>query len=315
MALVKVKSKIEKIRKSIQIIWTILTNGFISGFIQGKIYTGGLKKLCLPGLNCYSCPGALGSCPIGSLQAVIGSREYKFSFYVAGFLVFVGAFVGRFVCGWLCPFGLFQGLLNKIPFFVKIKTFKGDKLLRKLKYIILAIFVILLPMLVVDVTGLGEPWFCKYLCTVGMLEGGIPLVVKNEALRSTIGFLYAYKGVILAITLLLSVIIYRPFCKYICPLGAIYSLFNRFSFVHISKDEDKCINCNKCNNSCKMNIDVKNNPNNPECIRCGKCISACPCDVLKFSIGRDKLKTFSTDAKSVKYWNQGTKKEEENRKN
>ena len=164
--MVKIKNKIERIRKSIQIIWTILSNGFITGFIQGKIYTGDIKKLCVPGLNCYSCPGALGSCPIGSLQAVVGSREYRFSFYVAGFLIFVGAFMGRFVCGWLCPFGLLQGLLNKIPFFKKVKTFKGDKVLRYLKYLILLVFVIILPMVVSDATGLGEPFFCKYISSI-----------------------------------------------------------------------------------------------------------------------------------------------------
>ncbi len=275
-----VKKKIEKIRVSIQIIWTILSNGFVSGFMQGKIYTGSLKNICLPGLNCYSCPGALGSCPIGSLQAVIGSREYKFSFYVAGFLVFVGAFCGRFVCGWLCPFGLIQDLLNKIPFFVKIKTFKGDKILRKLKYIILLVFVILLPMVLADATGLGDPWFCKYICPVGMLEGGIPLAILNEPVRGAIGFLYMYKGIILAVTVILSIIIYRPFCKYICPLGAIYSFFNKVSFVRIKKDESKCISCDKCNKACKMNIDVKNNCNSTECIRCAACVAACPANAL-----------------------------------
>ena len=89
------------------------------GFINGKIYDGSLKKLCLPGLNCYSCPGALGSCPIGSLQAVLGSRNFQFSFYIFGFLMLMGAVFGRFVCGWMCPFGLVQDLLYKIPFIKK----------------------------------------------------------------------------------------------------------------------------------------------------------------------------------------------------
>ena len=59
--------------------------------------------------------------PIGSLQAVLGSRDYKFSFYVVGFLLFFGSIFGRFVCGWLCPFGLVQDLLYKIPLFKKRK--------------------------------------------------------------------------------------------------------------------------------------------------------------------------------------------------
>ena len=124
-------------RHKIQALWALLTNSYILGFDQGKINRRKIKNLCVPGLNCYSCPGALGSCPIGAMQAVIGNWNFKFAFYVTGFLFFVGALMGRFVCGWLCPFGLIQDLLYKIPFFKKIKTFYGDNVLRKLKYIIL----------------------------------------------------------------------------------------------------------------------------------------------------------------------------------
>ena len=119
-------------RHGIQALWAFLTNSRVSGFVTGKIYTGNLKHACVPGLNCYSCPGATGACPIGSLQAVIGSWNFKMAYYVIGFLIFVGALLGRLVCGFLCPFGLIQDLLNKIPFPKKIRTFRGDKLLRKL---------------------------------------------------------------------------------------------------------------------------------------------------------------------------------------
>ena len=101
-------------RTAVQLGWTALTNGYAAGFAKGTIYKGELKRVCVPGLNCYSCPGALGSCPIGSLQAVLGDRDHWFSFYAVGFLLFIGALLGRFVCGWLCPFGLVQDLLHKI---------------------------------------------------------------------------------------------------------------------------------------------------------------------------------------------------------
>ena len=144
-------------RHTIQALWAALTNSHISGFVTGKIYTGKLKNACVPGLNCYSCPGAAGACPIGSLQAVVGSWNFKFAYYVIGFLIFVGAILGRLVCGFLCPFGLIQDLLNKIPFPKKIRTFKGDKLLRKLKYVIFLVFVILLPLFLTDIMGQGAP--------------------------------------------------------------------------------------------------------------------------------------------------------------
>ena len=181
------KKQSEWKRHRFQILWAFLTNSYLVGFAKGKIYDGKLKNLCVPGLNCYSCPGALGSCPIGAMQAVIGSWNFRMAFYVAGFLVFVGALMGRFVCGWLCPFGLIQDLLHKIPFVKKISTFRGDWLLRKLKYVIFLVFVILLPMFVVDMLGQGAPYFCKLICPAGTLEGGIPLVLLNSAMRTAVG--------------------------------------------------------------------------------------------------------------------------------
>lgn len=259
----------------VQSAWAILTNGFLAGFVQGKIYTGGLKRICVPGLNCYSCPGSLGSCPIGSLQSVLGDTKYRFSFYLLGFFLLVGTVLGRFVCGFLCPFGLIQELLHKIPFPQKIKTFRGDRGLRRVKYVILLVFVILLPLLVVDIAGNGSPWFCKWICPAGTLEGGIPLVSTNPMLQEAVGFLFAWKLAILAVTIFFSILIYRPFCKYICPLGAIYALFNKISIYRYEVDAHKCTHCKRCERSCPMNIDPRTETNHPECIRCGTCQNVC----------------------------------------
>ena len=299
--LINGKSKKDKykarnnVRHVFQSFWFLLTNSFFEGFKTGKIYGGKWKQLCVPGMNCYSCPGAKGSCHIGALQAVIGSPKYKFSYYVVGFLFFVGALIGRGVCGYLCPFGLVQDLLHKIPFVKKIETFKGDKALRKAKYLILLVFVILLPLFLVDIIGQGAPYFCKLICPVGMLEGGIPLVWMNTSMRGAVGFLYAWKGLILLLTILLSVIIYRPFCKYICPLGAIYSLFNSVSLFRYTLDHQKCIHCGRCKAVCEMQCDPVKNCNDLECIRCGKCKNACPvdaiaCGITKLDVSKETVK-------------------------
>ena len=299
--LINGKSKKDKykarnnVRHVFQSFWFLLTNSFFEGFKTGKIYGGKWKQLCVPGMNCYSCPGAKGSCPIGALQAVIGSPKFKFSYYIVGFLFFVGALIGRGVCGYLCPFGLVQDLLHKIPFVKKIETFKGDKALRKAKYLILLVFVILLPLFLVDIIGQGAPYFCKLICPVGMLEGGIPLVWMNTSMRGAVGFLYAWKGLILLLTILLSIIIYRPFCKYICPLGAIYSLFNSVSFFRYTLDHQKCIHCGRCKAVCEMQCDPVKNCNDLECIRCGKCKNACPvdaiaCGITKLDVSKETVK-------------------------
>lgn len=181
------------LRLTVQIIFTALTNGYLIGYMNGRIYKGESKKLCVPGLNCYSCPGAIASCPIGSLQAVLGSKDFKISFYIIGFLMIIGSFMGRFVCGWLCPFGLFQDIIYKIPVIKKIKNVPGDKYLRYVKYIILVVFVIILPLAITNYTGYGKPWFCKVICPSGTLLAGIPLVSMNSSLQRIIGPLFLWK--------------------------------------------------------------------------------------------------------------------------
>ena len=269
------------IRTFIQVCAAALANGYIKGFARGRIYDGPLKQLCVPGLNCYSCPAALGACPIGSLQGMLGSHSYKAVIYVLGFLVVFGTLMGRFVCGFLCPFGLVQDLLFKVPLFRKIQKLPGEKGLRWLRFVILGLFVILLPLFVVDITGLGEAWFCKYICPAGTLEGGIPLVLMNNGLRSAVGFLYRWKLALLAITLAASLVIYRPFCRYICPLGAIYGVFNKVAIYRLSIDTQRCIRCGKCAETCKLSINVFENPNSMDCIRCGECASVCPQNAIK----------------------------------
>lgn len=266
----------------------LIGNGYAAGFSSGRIYTGAGKRICLPGLNCYSCPGALGACPIGSLQAVLGSHKFSFSYYVAGLLIFFGAVLGRFVCGWLCPFGLVQELIHKIPLprtlrRLRRKSLPGHRVLKWLKYAILAWFVILAPLFIVDIVGQGSPWFCKYICPAGTLEGGWTLVLLDPMLRGAIGFLYAWKSAILVVLILMSLFIYRPFCKYLCPLGAIYSVFNPVALVRYRFDAGKCTSCGQCTRACPMSIDVKRNCNSLECIRCGACLRACKPGALDYA--------------------------------
>ena len=277
------KNFLARFRGWIQAAATLLTNIHIPNLLKGKIYQGNVKTMCVPGLNCYSCPAATGACPIGAFQAVVGSSKFKFTYYITGFFILLGVLLGRFICGFLCPFGWFQDLLHKIPG----KKFSTAKLkpLRYLKYVILVVFVILLPAFVTNSLGMGDPFFCKYICPQGVLEGAIPLSLANSGIRAALGHLFTFKFTILALFIILSILFYRPFCKWICPLGAIYSLFNKVSFLKIQVDHEKCVGCQKCSRVCKMDVNVVDTPNHPECIRCGECMKACPTDAICYHYG------------------------------
>ena len=229
---------------------------------------------------------------------MVGSSKFRFSYYITGMLILIGVLLGRFVCGFLCPFGWLQDLLHKIPG-KKLST-KKVRPLTYIKYAVLAVAVVLLPALVVNDVGLGDPFFCKYICPQGVLEGAIPLSIANQSIRNALGELFTWKLAVLVIVVVLSIIVYRPFCKWLCPLGALYALFNRVSLFRMAVDKDKCISCGKCARVCKMDVDVTKTPNHTECIRCGKCVTACPTEAVRFCYGFGDYKNTVKKTKTEK---------------
>lgn len=269
-------------RGAVQLATALISNAYLKGFLEGTIYKGDTKAICVPGLNCYACPGALGSCPIGSLQAVLGSRGTYFSWYVGGLIVAFGALLGRLTCGWLCPFGFFQDLLYRVPIpkgLRKLRRLPGERYLAMIRHVLLVVMVILLPLFAVDFIGQGSPWFCTWVCPSGTLSG-LLLLAGNESLREVVGWLFAWKNLILIVTILLSIIVYRPFCRYLCPLGALYGYFNPIALYRFSIDTEKCTRCEICQQVCKLDIAVFDHPNSSACIRCGDCIKACPHEAI-----------------------------------
>lgn len=281
---------IERTRLLVQILYTIVSNGYLYGFLHGKIYKGALKYTCVPGLNCYSCPGAVGACPMGALQMALNKRDIQVPFGVLGFLFVFGSLFGRFVCGWLCPFGLFQDLLHKIPIFKKKKHLPGHSILKYGKYVVL--FGLAIAGSSILFGGFAKvPAFCKFLCPSGTLMGALPLMAADGQLRAQAGGLFYWKlGVLLAIAFM-SVKFYRPFCQYLCPLGAVYGWFNRFSLVQIRWEKEDCIHCNACQNACPVHLSPEEISVSPECIKCGKCVPVCPVACLKCSPQMPKRKT------------------------
>jgi polyferredoxin len=159
-------------------------------------------------------------------------------------------FTGRLFCGKICPLGYFQDFIFKIPFFVKIKTFKIDKYLRLIKYF----FVIV-----------------KCLLPILAIAGIYTLTKNDEKVEFSVIKLF-----IIPAAIIIAIIIQRPFCKYICPVGAISSLFNKISVYKYKTLANKCTGCGICSDKCKMGITPYKTENDFECIRCGYCKNICP---------------------------------------
>ena len=266
-------------RLLIQIFFFILQNPLLKNFVDSVIYQGRIKMVCTPGLNCYSCPAAVMSCPIGAMQLFFAGVRHSISLFITGFLISTGVAFGRFICGYVCPMGLIQDLIYKIKVPKKLVRLR---ILRYVKYIVLIVFVVLLPMLMLhELSRWGEPWFCKYICPSGTIFGAIPLLAVNSYLRDFAGTLLIVKLVIAGCLLLISLFIYRPFCRVICPLGAIYALFNKIAFLKMSCDKEKCTSRGKCAQVCHIMIEPSKQPNSPECVRCGNCKKACQVKALR----------------------------------
>lgn len=255
----------------VQLLATISYNANLVGFVRGTIFRGDIKGLCVPGLNCSSCPGAVGACPLGSLQGALGDVRFKLPLYIVGVLLLFGVLLGRAICAFLCPFGLVQELLHKIPS-PKLPKNKATRWLSLSKYVILLIFVIYLPLHFLVASGTSVPAFCKYLCPAGTLQAGIPLVLANESLRAVTGALFRWRIFWLGAILISGIFVYRVFCRFLCPLGAIYSLFNKFALFGIQVNEHRCTKCRACVKSCKLDV---HKINDRECIRCGDCRPKC----------------------------------------
>jgi len=208
----------------------------------------------------------------------LGDIRTKLPLYILGVLLLFGTLLGRAICAFLCPFGLIQDLLHKIPT-PKLRKSKATRWLSWGKYAVLLIFVIYLPLHFLLLNGVATPAFCKYLCPMGTLQAGIPLVLANQGLRAITGALFQWRLIWLGAILVASIFIFRFFCRFLCPLGAIYSLFNKYAIFGIKVNAHRCTGCRACVNSCKLDVEQVNDR---ECIRCGDCRPVCPHKALVY---------------------------------
>ena len=296
-------------RRLIQLYAALLFNVNFKGFFTGRIYTGDVKGLCVPGMNCYSCPGASGACPLGSLQNALAHSGPKTEtpnaiFYVIGIIILYGLLLGRMICGFLCPVGLGQELLYKIKT-PKLKKSRVTRILSYFKYVLLAVLVIGVPLVfMLAPSSAVVPGFCKYVCPAGTFGGAIGLLLNpvNADLYAMLGPLFTWKFVVLCVTMASCVFIFRFFCRFMCPLGGLYGFFNKIALLGVKLDKNKCTDCGLCVSHCKMDI---KHVGDHECINCGECIRVCPAKAIswkgsKLFVHKNAVETIDTPAPEEK---------------
>ena len=270
-------------RRLIQVYSALLYNAYVKGFIKGEIYTGKSKLVCVPGFNCYSCPAAVGACPLGSLQNALAASGNRIGFYVFGIIMLWGLMLGRTICGWLCPLGLIQELLHKIPT-PKIRKNRITYYLSYLKYFFLVVFAIAVPLWYGIKHQKAVPGFCKFICPAGTLEGAMGLLSNpaNASYFKMLGIFFTRKFVIMFLIGLACIFCYRSFCRFICPLGAIYGMFNKLSVIGVKVDLNRCSHCGACAMNCKMDV---RHVGDHECINCAKCMNLCRQKAISMKAG------------------------------
>jgi polyferredoxin len=279
-------------RRVVQVVSAVAINPYFLYFSSRMTYQGGVKGVCIPGLNCYACPLTIFACPIGSLQHsfVLMSPKIKGSLsqalgaliYVLGSVGLVGAVLGKLPCGWICPFGFLQELLYKIP----TPKLRLPRWMRWGKYGFLLVVVMAIPFIT------AVSWFSR-LCPAGALEGGVFLkAVPPDAPLPPSGWFFWFKIAILAAFLLWFVFSKRPFCRAVCPLGAMFGICNRFSLYCMAIDDSRCNSCGACREVCPVDIDIRDDPNAAECIRCLQCKKACTRGAITsgFAVRREGLR-------------------------
>ena len=246
-----------------------------------------MHTMCSPVFHCYACPLATFACPIGVIAQF--SALHVFPFIAIGLLVAVGALSGTLICGWVCPFGYLQDLTAKVP----APKFDLPKFTGYFRYVMLIGTVLAIPYFF----GEGHPLFVCRICPAGALEAAVPTMVGQAIAGEKVVWPNALKLTILVVFLIAIFFIKRPWCRVLCPLGAIFSLFNRASAFFLRFKPDECTDCGRCHTLCEYGIEPEKTTNDLRCIRCLECTKCNP-DALTLGSVFERSETIKSQAES-----------------
>jgi polyferredoxin len=248
-------------RRLVQVLAAILLTSNFAG--------AGLGNACIPILYCEACALTWLGCPIGIMASAIAFHEIPWLILA---IVFGSALVvGRWFCGWICPSGLVQDWLYKIP----SRKIEIPRWTRFIKYAVLLGPVIAIAYYFTK----DNPYFFCSWCPTATASVVIPQAIQFRELEFDWGLL---RLAILVLVIILAVMNHRSFCKVLCPVGAMVSLTSRLSWLAIRLDAERCKRCKTCDKECPMDVQVESRKDSgdpinsdPECVNCLTCESVC----------------------------------------
>jgi polyferredoxin len=224
-------------------------------------------------------------------------------------MIIICLIIGRALCGWACPIGLIQDLFTKVRRFFKFNSkefsLKWHNRLVGVKYAVL--FLVIISAVSIGISTMSDDMvgslyisnfpegttqtapYCQYCPTPVIYYISNSLFMGEDpgfANPVNIAMLLIFVGFAIG-----AIIIPRFWCRYLCPLGAFASFFNKVSIFSIQKDQAKCTKCNYCVNSCPTRVqkmrdeDKDNNVTDMNCDFCLECIEACPDKALSLNVG------------------------------
>lgn len=262
----KNKTRIARVRLGVQLAFLVIIT-LIS--LNHSLATYGIQ---IPLVGSASLHGI---CPFGGVVSVyqfltLGSlvqKVHEASLVLMGIVFFLAILVGPAFCGWVCPLGTVEELIGKLGrklFKKRYNTFvppRLDRYLRYLRYVVLVRVVYVTAVTMKLVFADVDPYYALF----NFWTGEVPLTAILILLATLIG----------------SIFIERPFCKYLCPYGALLGIFNKFRIFTIRRNPSTCINCKACDRACPMNITISTAGavRDHQCITCLKCTSEAACPV------------------------------------